>query len=79
VGLLLVDRSLLVMRLASVFGENGVCPGHSMVKQHSVLLMGFKFEDSLSNRESAGSFILILFIARDGGGPGCGSDGQRRR
>jgi hypothetical protein len=51
---------MLVLQLASVSGESGICPGRSMFEQHCVLLMGFKFEDSLSNRESAGSFILDL-------------------
>jgi len=60
VGLLLVGQSLPVMRLVSVSGESGVCPGRSTVKQHGVLLMGFKNQNSLSNRESAGSFILDL-------------------
>jgi hypothetical protein len=78
VGLLLVGRSLPVMRLAYVSSESRVCLGHSTVKQHDVLLMGFKFEDSLSNRESAESFIWIFFIAGDGG-LGCGSDGRRWR
>jgi hypothetical protein len=59
-GLLFVGRSMPVLRLASVSGKSGICPGRSMFEQHYVLLMGFKFEDSLSNRESAGSFILDL-------------------
>ena len=60
VGLLLVGQSLPVMRLVSVSSESGVCLGCSTVKQHGVLLMGFKNQDSLLNRESAGSFILDL-------------------
>jgi hypothetical protein len=76
VELLLVGQSLPVMRLVSVSGESGVCPGCSTVKQHGVLLMGFKNQDSLSNLESEASF-WIFFIAGDGGGPGCGSDGPR--
>ena len=56
VGLLLLGRSLLVMRLASVSSESGVCLGRSTVKQHGVLLMGFKNQDSLLNRESVESF-----------------------
>jgi hypothetical protein len=60
VGLLLVGRSMPVLQLASVFGENRICPGRSTFERHYVLLMGFKFEDSLLNRESAGSFILDL-------------------
>jgi hypothetical protein len=44
VGLLFVGRSLPVLRLASVSGESGICPGRSMVEQHCVLLMGFKFD-----------------------------------
>ena len=60
VGLLLVGQNSLVMRLASVPGEVGVCPGRSSFQQHDVLLMGSKFEDSSSIRESAGCFILDL-------------------
>jgi hypothetical protein len=48
-----------MLRLASVSDESGSCSGRSTVEQHCVvLLMGFKFEDSWSNRESAKSFIL---------------------
>jgi hypothetical protein len=60
VGLLFVDPSMPVLRLSSVSGESGMCPGRSTFEQHYVLLMGFKFEDSLSNRESVESFILDL-------------------
>jgi hypothetical protein len=61
---------LPVMRLVSVSGESGVCPGRSTDKQHSVLLMAFKNQDSLLNRESAESFILDLAAAmvNNGGG-----------
>jgi hypothetical protein len=62
VGLLLAGRilPLQVMRLVSVSGESRVCLGRLTVKQHGVLLMGFKFEDSMSNRKSIRSFILDL-------------------
>ena len=79
VWLLLVGRNSLVMRLASVPGEVEVCPGRSSFQQHDVLLMGSKFEDSSSIRESAGSFILDLLHCGDGGESGDGSDGRRRR
>ena len=64
VGLWLVGRNSLVMRLASVPSEVEVCPGRSSFQQHDVLLMGSKFEDSSSIRESAGSFILDLLHCR---------------
>ena len=44
VGLPLGDRSLPVLRLASVSGKNGFCPARSTVKQYFVLLMGFNFD-----------------------------------
>ena len=43
-GLPLGDRSLPVLRLASVSGKNGICLAHSTVKQYFVLLMGFNFD-----------------------------------
>ena len=68
-----------MMRLASVPGDVEVCPGRSSFQQHDVLLMGSKFEDSSSIRESTGSFILDLLHCGDGGESGDGSDGRRRR
>lgn len=59
-GLLLVGRSSPGMRLASDSGDFGVCPKRSTIEPHVVLLMGLKFEDSSSNRKSAGSFFLDL-------------------
>ena len=44
VGLPLGDRSLPVLRLASVSGKNGICLARSTVKQYFVLLMGFNFD-----------------------------------
>jgi hypothetical protein len=70
---------MLVLRLTSIFGESGICLGHSTFEQQCVLLMSFKIEDSLSNRKLDGSFILIFFMARDGGGSGYDSEGLRRR
>ena len=56
------------------------CPGHSNDKWHvfSMLLMGFEylFVDSGSGLEFHSEFF---FIARDGEGLACGSDGRRWR
>ena len=43
-GLPLGDRSLPVLRLASISGKNGICLARSTVKQYFVLLMGFNFD-----------------------------------
>jgi hypothetical protein len=61
-GLLLVDWGWPVRRPVSDSDEHRVCSGCSMDKKHasSVLLMGLKFEVSLSNWVSAVSFILVF-------------------
>jgi hypothetical protein len=79
VGLFLVGQSFLVMRLVSVSGESGIYPGHSMVKQHGVLLMGFKIKTRHRIRNQPEASFWICFIVGYGGGPDCDSDGRRWR
>ena len=79
-GLLLVDWVLPVRRPATEPGDWMDCPGRSTGKWHafSVLLTGFKdlFVDLGSGREFHPEFF---FIAGDGEGSACGSDGRRRQ
>ena len=79
-GLLLVDWVVSVRRPATEPGEWKDCPGRSTDKWHafSMLLMGFEylFVDSGSGLEFHSGFF---FIARDGEGLACGSDGRRWR